>query len=137
MLIVTDELHPAKAIRRFDVFAEYKKLEQMDKGMPEGEAKGYGLWVAKVVASRKFGSKVDDGGGQTGSKQYPESKWRTLDGDEQTDDLFDIEIMHRMHPDFYAKVFAPAIKQAFDDGKKYEDIRDSIREDWKPVKRKR
>jgi hypothetical protein len=134
---VTDDLHPAKAIRRFDVFAEYKKLEQMDKGMPEDQAKGYGLWVAKVVANRKFTGKSGDTGDGPGHKEHPESKWRTLDGDEQTDDLFDIEIMHRMHPDFYTRVFAPAIKQAYEDGKKYEDIRDSIREDWKPAKKTR
>jgi hypothetical protein len=55
-------LAPVKAIRRFDVFAEFKRVEQISKGMPEDEAKGFGLWVAKVVASRKFRATVDDGG---------------------------------------------------------------------------
>ena len=81
----TDEpLHPDKAIRRFDVFAEYTRLERLDRDYPEDEAKGYGIWLAKVVAARKFSSKS---------------------------------------------------AEARDKGEKYEDIRDSIRKDWKPEKR--
>ena len=34
---------PRNPIRRFDVFAEYRKQEQQDQGTPEDEAKGYGL----------------------------------------------------------------------------------------------
>ena len=35
-----------------------------------------------------------------------------------------------MGRDFYEKVFKPAIEKAFDEGKDYMDIRDSIREEW-------
>ena len=45
-----DTLKPRRAIRRYDIFAEYNRLERLDKGMDEPHAKGYGLWVAKVVA---------------------------------------------------------------------------------------
>jgi len=45
---------PKQAIRRFDVFAEYHRLERIQHGILAGEAKGYGLWLAKVVAARKF-----------------------------------------------------------------------------------
>ena len=48
-------LKPLNRIRRFDVFAEYRKLDAEEEGMPHDQAKGYGLWVAKVVAARKFG----------------------------------------------------------------------------------
>jgi predicted RNase H-like HicB family nuclease len=41
-----------------------------------------------------------------------------------------------MGEDFYADVFSPAIAMAHEDGKTYEEIRDSIRKDWKPSKRK-
>ena len=49
---------PLDRIRRFDVFAEYQKQAHHDDGMPLDKAKGYGLWVAKVVAARNalFGS---------------------------------------------------------------------------------
>ena len=43
-------------MRRFDVFAEYNTLEAPRAGRRLDEAKGHGLWVAKVVASRRFGS---------------------------------------------------------------------------------
>ena len=34
---------PRNPIRRFDVFAEYRKQEQQGQGTPEDEAKGYDL----------------------------------------------------------------------------------------------
>jgi hypothetical protein len=49
---------PNQPIRRFDVFAEYTRQERCEKGFPEDEAKGYGIWLAKVVASRRFGQKA-------------------------------------------------------------------------------
>lgn len=50
---------------------------------------------------------------------------------------FDVEILHCMGPEFYEQVFRPAIEQARPEKKSYEAIRDSIRADWKPAKRKR
>jgi hypothetical protein len=40
------DLAPDKPIRRFDVFAEYTRLERLDKDYPQDEAKGYGIWLA-------------------------------------------------------------------------------------------
>ena len=50
-----EEIKPKAPIRRFDVFAEYTKLQALRDGMSPEEAKGYGLWLAKVVAARKYG----------------------------------------------------------------------------------
>jgi hypothetical protein len=36
-----------------------------------------------------------------------------------------------MGREFYDDVFHPAIQQAQKEGKRYEDIRDAIRKDWK------
>ena len=70
-------LHPAKAIRRFDVFAEYTRLERRAKGYKAAESKGYGIWLAKVVAARKFGSKTRSSKGSGGKKKPgPEPKFR-------------------------------------------------------------
>jgi hypothetical protein len=55
-----------------------------------------------------------------------------LDGQPQTDELFDHEIVERMGKTFYRKVFAPAIRRARQDGQSYESIRDRIRRSWKP-----
>src|SRR6478735_8082968 len=49
------KMNPRLPVRRFDVFAEYTKQKAIEDGMPEDEAEGYGLWVAKVVASRRYG----------------------------------------------------------------------------------
>ena len=43
------EPSPHQPIRRFDVFAEYTRQERHEKGFPEDQAKGYGIWLAKVV----------------------------------------------------------------------------------------
>lgn len=131
-------LHPRTPIRRFDVFAEYNRQEAINKGTPEDEAAGYGLWVAKVVASRGFGrglkSQVHGApghGGQTEEEKPAEQpKWHSLGNEEQTDELFDKEVVRRMGRDFYEKVFAPAIREAIAQGKSYTAIRDSIRKGW-------
>jgi hypothetical protein len=132
---------PRRSIRRFDVFAEYRKQEEEEKGVPEDEAKGYGLWVAKVVASRAYGRgtsiaasrKGGAGDGGTGGGRPPrQGKWHLLGDEAQTDVRFDAEIVRRMGETFYREVFAPAIAEARRAGTSYEGIRDSIRRNWKP-----
>ena len=111
--------------------------------MPPDQAEGHGLWVAKVVASRGFGRGVgshsplkagEPNREESDDKEQaaPEEKWRTLNGEEQTDELFDREILRRMGKEFYYEVFQPAIQQAFEEGRTYQSIRDTIRREWKP-----
>jgi hypothetical protein len=134
-----DVTAPLMAIRRFDVFAEYSRQEQLEKGLPEDQAKGYGVWIAKVVASRRFGSKKSDttpkhkvsGDGRPAPES--ETEFRSVGDELQTDEVFDADIIERMGASFYDKVFVPAIEEARKHGKSYEDIRDSIRKEWKPA----
>jgi len=131
------EIRPKAPIRRFDVFAEYTRLEKLHEGLPADVAKGYAIWLAKVVAARKFGRLKPPEitrlpGVPTRVVEEKPKKFRSLGGIEQTDKVFDAEIIERMGRDFYRKVFAPAIKRAFEEGKSYRQIRDSIRRDWKP-----
>jgi hypothetical protein len=135
----SSELKPERPIRRFDVFAEYRKQEEEQKGRPEDEAMGYGLWVAKVVAARRFGGgKPKDGHPSKADRaedrreQLVSDKWHALDGEPQTEALFEKEIVDRMGRAFYHRVFAPAIEEARRHGKSYESIRDAIRKSWKP-----
>src|SRR4051812_35539503 len=51
---------PGQAIRRVDGFAKSPRQERREQGDPADEAKGYGIWLAKVVASRRFGAKSDE-----------------------------------------------------------------------------
>jgi hypothetical protein len=142
------ELRPLRAIRRFDVFAETKRLQALAHGEPEDVAKGYGIRIAKIVASRRFGGSAPkksrpekdhaaERESEKGSRFRGEggSKFRTLDDEIQSDETFDREIIDRMGPEFYEVVFQPAIQEALAAGRKYEQIRDTIRKDWKPERR--
>ncbi|HEY1291462.1 MAG TPA: hypothetical protein VGJ60_00095 [Chloroflexota bacterium] len=126
-------IKPTNRIRRFDVFAEYRKQEEHDRGMPADQAKGYGLWVAKVVAARRFGRLKDrDEPSDAEKKRRRRRKWRVLSGEPQTDHLFDHQIVERMGADFYEDVFVPAIAHEREQGHSYESIRDRLRRRWKP-----
>lgn len=137
------DLRPRLPIRRFDVFAEYNRQKAIEDGIPADEAMGYGLWLAKVVASRSFGRSAlskppseirQMGDEETAEGDAPQDKprWRSLDGKPQTDELFEKEIVRRMGADFYYNVFVPAIEQAMSQGRSYQSIRDAIRKEWKP-----
>ena len=142
-------LRPLQPVRRFDVFAETKRLEALAHGEPEDVAKGYGIRIAKIVASKRYGGaskkahhdkskdkeKTTEGTSE-GSRFGGEggAKFRALDGEQQTDETFDHDVIDRMGPEFYDVVFAPAIREALAAGRKYEQIRDTIRKDWKPAR---
>ena len=129
------EPSPHQPIRRFDDFAEYTRQERHEKGFPEDQAKGYGIWLAKVVASRRFGqSSAADRTkpAQQRDKAEKEPKFRSVGDELQTDETFDHDIIDRMGARFYDAVFVPAITEAREQGKKYETIRDTIRRGWKP-----
>jgi hypothetical protein len=135
------DVRPLAPVRRFDVFAEYKRLEAERRGATADEARGYGVWVAKVVAGRRFGgSPAPPGPGQEraahdGGGEHPERPdWspRELTGEPQTAATFEREIVRRMGEPFYKRVFAPALRQAFEAGERYEQVRDVIRANWKP-----
>jgi len=131
---MADKLKPEKPIRRFDIFAEYRRLDAQDDGMKADQAKGYGLWVAKVVAARKFGRlKGDREPSEREERLRRRRKWRILSGEPQTDKLFEHQIVERMGREFYREVFSPAIRAAREKRRTYESIRDSIRRRWKPA----
>jgi hypothetical protein len=138
------DLRPLKPIRRYDVFAETKRLEAIGKGAAEDVAKGYGIRIAKIVAARRFGGGAkapqgkqrDEAQEATGPFGLAEGeKFRALDGELQTDETFDREVIARMGPEFYERVFSPTIQEAIASGRKYEEFRDEIRQDWKPRRR--
>ena len=120
------------SIRRFDVFAEYNRVKAMkEKRMRAAKAKGYGLWLAKVVAARKFRREPKTGEGRARAEpKVNRQGWHLLDNKPQTDALFNHEIVERMGPTFYRKVFAPTIRKAYAAGQDYMAIRDRIRADW-------
>jgi hypothetical protein len=133
-----DGASPLRAIRRFDVFAEYSRQERLDTGYAEDEAKGYGIWLAKVVAARRFGKGVSsaDRGRPTDGVEAAreEPRFRSVGDELQTDETFDHDIIERMGVRFYDTVFVPAIERARAAGESYEEIRDAIRKEWRPAR---
>ena len=133
-----EQIAPRKAIRRFDVFAEVSRLEALSDGRPEDEAKGHGIWLAKVVAARRFGATGDRDGDRARPRDLGRSErratpdFRAVGGELQTDETFEEEIIERMGRAFYERVFAPAIRATVEAGGKYEDFRDAVRAEWKP-----
>ena len=137
-----ESLPPRSLIRRFDVFAEYNRVKNQQKGMPEDQAKGYALWLAKLVAARKFATSPEAreavnralGKGRRPPEEREEvgvaPRYRALNGIAQTGELFDREIVERMGPTFYSQVFAPAIAEAIAEHQSYEAIRDRLRVPW-------
>src|SRR5215208_1387329 len=120
----SNDASPHQHIRRFDVFDEYTRQERREKGFPEDEAKGYGIWLAKVVASRRFGQQSSSDAKKPSRKDAHEAepKFRSLGDELQTDEAFDHDIIDRMGEKFYDAVFVPAITAAREAGKKYETI---------------
>lgn len=128
---------PKQPIRRFDVFAEYQKLQALREGRSLAEAKGYGLWLAKVVAGRRYGATAErkpapEETNPPEAERVEEAPFRSASGILQTDELFDREIVDRMGRGFYQRVFAPTIARHVERGDAYEAIRDVVRRDWKP-----
>lgn len=129
-------LVPQRTIRRFDIFAEYNRIKNEQKGMSVDQAKGHALWVAKVVAARKFARTAEKRTEMTdllskGRELVKEgAKYPKLSGEAQTAELFDREIIQRMGEDFYRHIFSPAIARAVEEHERYEDIRDRLRVPW-------
>src|SRR5215471_10356309 len=120
-------LKPKAAVRRFDIFAEYNRRKATKEGQSAAQAKGYGLWLAKLVAARRFGrlkGEAPSGEGKPAPKHR--GKWHDLSGVPQTDKLFDKEIVQRMGSTFYRRVFSPAVGRAMERGEPYEAIRDTL-----------
>lgn len=122
---------PRLQIRRFDIFAEWNRLKARTKHkMKEGDARAYGLAVAKVVASRKFHGTAPEETRElkrrARQEETDEPWWEHLGSSEE----FEQKIVERMDRAFYREVFQPAVQQAWDAGKDYEDIRDTLRSEW-------
>ena len=93
------------------------------EGLPEDQAKGYGIWLAKVVASRRFGQKSSSDGKKPSTKDAHEEEptFRSVGDELQTDETFDHDIIERMGARFYDAVFVPAISEARAEGKIVRD----------------
>ncbi|MCL5962195.1 MAG: hypothetical protein M1358_23255 [Chloroflexi bacterium] len=129
-------MKPRKPIRRFDVFAEYNRIKNEQRGMDADRAKGYAVWLAKVIAARKFAQTAEGKAsmmeklGEGTDLIKKGAKYLEFGGEPQTGEVFDKLIVRRMGEDFYRDEFSPAIREAIENHRSYEKIRDGIRERW-------
>ncbi|MBV9468632.1 MAG: hypothetical protein JO316_18620 [Abitibacteriaceae bacterium] len=133
----SDTIRPERQVRRFDIFTEWNRLKARERmKLPEPQARIYGLAVAKIVAGRGGGSpgthsshskeKMKDLKSRARKEDTSDAWWQ----DFGTDIEFEDKIIHRMGENFYKHTFQPAIRQAWDEGKDYEEIRDALRSSW-------
>jgi hypothetical protein len=126
------KFEPEANIRRYDVFAVYNYVKNKNNGISDGQAKGDAIWLATVVAARKFRKSTFQPRPGAEPKQAKRAgvytgKWRELSGIPQTDKLYDKKIVERMGESFYKSVFLPAVKREVDAGHDYTDFRDTLR----------
>lgn len=127
---------PKAEIRRFDIFAEWNRLKARDRfRLPEADARAYGLAVAKIVAARKFygyrPEQMSEWKRRARKDDVGEAWWEHLGSNQE----FEQKIIERMGRTFYTRVFQRAVRRAWDEGKKYEQIRDALREAWNAHRR--
>ena len=122
---------PRQEIRRFDIFAEWNRLKaQTQQHFSDADAQSYGLAVAKVVAARKFAGHrpehVRDWKRRATREDFTEAWWTHLGSAAEFAD----KIVVRMGKSFYRRVFQPAVRRAWKEGQRYEQIRDALRAPW-------
>jgi hypothetical protein len=125
------DVPPRRQIRRFDIFAEWNRFTALErKQMAEDDARAYGLAVAKVVAARTLHGQppkqLRDLKKKAKAEETDEPWWEHLG----SADEFERRVVARMGTDFYERVLQPAVREAWDSGKDYEDIRDTLRASW-------
>lgn len=125
------QLIPKREIRRFDIFAEWNRLKGRTKTkLSEADARAYGLAVAKIVAARKFSghdpAQAKELKRKAKDEEVGEPWWEHMGSVEE----FARKVVARMGEAFYHEVFQPAVKEAWDGGLRYEEIRDALREPW-------
>lgn len=130
-------------IRRFDIFAEWNRLKAREKlKLSAGDSRAYGLAVAKVVAGRKQRREAGKEPKSEDTQKEKDDQSKERAKDERwwehlgSDDEFRRVIVRRMGEDFYKDVFAPAVRKAWDAGKDYTDIRDTLRNPWNDSREK-
>ena len=122
-------------IRRFDIFAIFNKVSK-EAELGDKHAKGYGIWMARMIAGKKFGaskpisSNSNYHPGKENEKKNGSKKkgakvqtWLELSGKPQTDKEYDGELLKRFGG---ANLIAleTLIRKAYKKGLEYNLIRD-------------
>ena len=110
-------------VRRFDIFAIYNFVKNVESGMDVAQAKGEAIWLAKVVASGGRRRNKKDGESKPRKTENNTSIWKCLGGQPQTDATFDHDIIERLGEGLYNQVLE-RVHAAFYENMDYKTIRD-------------
>jgi len=115
-------------IRRFDIFAIFN-MTSKENELGKKYAKGYGIWMARMVAGRKFGAVAAPGHQVGKGKDYSKTKvsgiqaWNMLSGKPQTDKEYEKELVKRFGEANLTKL-ENFVSKAYHKGMTYNAIRD-------------
>jgi len=122
-----EELEKIKQIKigKWDIISEYHRIDWAEKGHNEVESKIHGILIAILGYQKRTGQSphffdVEIRNGEKGKsvKQRGEEKWITSKE-------FD-KIVSKIGEDFYHEIFSPAIKNLYNKGYSYDDVKKAV-----------
>lgn len=112
-------------IGKWDIISEYSRIDWLNKGHSEEEAKIHGIVIAVVGYQARLGKQVqkyqiEQKGMEKGVSltHRKEEKWIT------TKD-FD-KIINKIGEKYYKKIFSPAIENLYNKGYSYDEVKKKI-----------
>ncbi|NHJ21386.1 MAG: hypothetical protein EAX91_10605 [Candidatus Lokiarchaeota archaeon] len=121
------ELEKIKRVKvgKWDIISEYHRIDWEEKGHDEEESKIHGTLIAILGYQKRTGHspqiyEVEEHNGEKGKtvKQRGEEKWITSKE-------FD-KIIKKIGNEFYRKIFSPAIKNLYDKGYSYDEVKKAV-----------
>ena len=121
------ELNEIKSIQigKWDIISEFHRIEWLNKGHNEEEAKIHGIVIAIVGYQARLGKKaqkyqVEQKGKEKGVSltHRNKEKWVT------TKD-FD-KIIKKIGEKYYKEIFSPAVQTLYDQGYTYDDVKKAV-----------
>ena len=121
------ELNEIKSIQigKWDIISEFHRIEWLNKGHNEEEAKIHGIVIAIVGYQARLGKKaqkyqVEQKGKEKGVSltHRNKEKWVT------TKD-FD-KIIKKIGEKYYIEIFSPAVQTLYDQGYTYDDVKKAV-----------
>ncbi|MHA1296868.1 MAG: hypothetical protein ACTSRH_08160 [Promethearchaeota archaeon] len=122
-----DEIKQLENIKigKWDIIAEYHRIDWLKKGYSEEEAKIHGIVIAIVGYRARMGKKATGYKIETKGKEKGVSLTHRKKEHWITTKEFD-KIIKKMGENFYHKVFSPAIEKLYEKGYSYEDVKKAV-----------
>ena len=121
------ELKEIKSVQigKWDIISEYHRIEWLNKGHTEEEAKIHGIVIAIVGYQARLGKQaqkyqVEQKGKEKGVNLIHRKKEKWV-----TSKDFD-KIIKKIGPKYYKEIFSMAIQKLYDQGYSYDDVKKAV-----------